>query len=100
MAELKPITFPEHLRHHNLSEQELAPLTDQQKALAKDWNVIKRQSEWMVNEIVELHNIMVEHDAALATWKFWFKVVTTITGGGTGLLALIYWALKQSGGGH
>ncbi len=98
MADLKEITYPEYLRVHNLSEQELAPLTPQQQALAKDWNVIKRQQEWMISHIVTIHNIAVDHDKTLETWKFWFKIVTMFTGGGGGLLAAIYWVAHKGGG--
>lgn len=97
MADMKPIAFPEELKHHNLSEQELAPLSAQQQALAKDWNVIKRQSEWTMNRIVEIHNLLVDHDKELELWKFWFKVVTLLTGGGGGLLAVLYWAAQHGG---
>lgn len=99
MADMKPIPFPEHLKTHNLSEQELAGMDEKQKALAKDWNIIKRQNEWMMLRIIEIHNIMVDHDNALEQWKYWFKTITMLTGGGGGLLAVIYWVVKHGGGG-
>lgn len=94
MADLKPIEFPEDLRFHNLSEQELSPLTPQQQALAKDWNVIKRQNEWMISQIVVIYNIMVDHDRILEAWKFWFRLLAILTGGGTGVAALLYAVLE------
>jgi len=96
VADLRPIEFPDDLRTHNLSEQELAPLSPQQQAIAKDWNIMKRQSDWMVNRIVEIHNILVEHDKALDQWKFWLKIgsiLASLSG------AVLVWLLK-SGGGH
>lgn len=98
MADLKPIAFPEHLKTHNLSEQEQAGMTDAQKALARDWNIIKRQNEWMMLQIVEIRNIVVDHDSSLDTWKYWFKTISLLTGGGSGLLAVIYWVVKHGGG--
>lgn len=97
MADLKPIEFPEELKRHNLSEQELSPLTLQQQALAKDWNVIKRQMEWIINHDVMLHNILVDHDKKLEDLWFWFKVVTILTGGGGSLIGIITWLTKASG---
>jgi hypothetical protein len=97
MADLKPIEFPEELKRHNLSEQELSPLTPQQQALAKDWNVIKRQMEWIINHDVMLHNILVDHDKKLEDLWFWFKVVTILTGGGGSLIGIITWLTKASG---
>lgn len=94
MADLKPIEFPEDLRAHNLSEQELSPLTQQQQALAKDWNVIKRQNEWMISQIVAIHNIMVDHDRVLEAWKFWFRLLAILGGGGTGVIYAIIEFLK------
>lgn len=99
MADLKAIKFPEDLREHNLSEQELAPLTPQQQALAKDWNVIKRQSEWTMNKIVDIHNLLVEHDSLLEQWKFWLKMLTIVSAGGGGVSGLLYFLLKMSKGG-
>ena len=95
MADLKPIEFPEELRHHNLSEQELAPLNDQQRALAKDWNVIKRQNEWLIYRVVDIHNVIVEHDRALDTWKFWLKVFTIASSGSGALGAVLYFFSKH-----
>lgn len=101
MADLKPIEFPDELKRHNLTEQELAPLTPQQQALAKDWNVIKRQSDWMIQHIVNIHNIMVDHDKKLEDLWFWFKLMTLLTGGGSALVGAIIWLVKNSaGGGH
>jgi hypothetical protein len=97
MADLKPIEFPEELKRHNLSEQELSPLTPQQQALAKDWNVIKRQIEWIINHDVMLHNILADHDKKLEDLWFWFKVVTILTGGGGSLIGIITWLTKASG---
>lgn len=97
MADLRPIEFPDELKRHNLSEQELAPLNDQQKALAKDWNVMKRQVEWVVNRTVDLHNLAVDHDKKLEDLWFWFKLMTTLTGGGGALAGAIYWLAKGSG---
>lgn len=99
MADLKSIEFPEELKRHNLTEQELAPLNDQQKALAKDWNVMKRQVEWTVNHVVDLHNLAVDHDRKLGDLWFWFKLMTTLTGGGSALGGIIYWVLTK-GSGH
>lgn len=90
MADLKPIEYPDDLRAHNLSEQELVKLSPGDQALAKDWNVIKRQNEWMGGQIVTIYNIMVEHDKLLDTWKFWFRLLAILTGGGTGMAGLIY----------
>lgn len=100
MADLKPIEFPDELKRHNLSEQELAPLNDPQRALAKDWNVMKRQMEWLINHHVELHNLAVDHDKKLTDLWFWFKVVTTVFGGGGGMFAVIYWLAKSAGALH
>lgn len=94
MADLKPIIFPEDLRAHNLSEQELSPLTPQQQALAKDWNVIKRQNEWTISQIVAIYNIMVDHDKMLEAWKFWFRLLAILGGGGAGLIYAIVELLK------
>lgn len=69
MAELKPIEYPDYLNRHTLTDQELLNLTESQKALAKDWNVINRKVDWIINEQVELHNILVEHDKLLEIWK-------------------------------
>lgn len=100
MADLKPIEFPDELKRHNLSEQELAPLNEQQKALAKDWNVMKRQVEWVVNRTVDLHNLAVDHDKKLEDLWFWFKLMTMLTGGGGALVGTIWWVVKNSGAGH
>ncbi len=97
MADLRNLEFPDDLRQHNLSAQELEPLTPQQQALAKDWNVIKRQSEWTMQKILVIHNLLVDHDLAIEAWKFWFKLTTMLTGGGAGLVAIIYWVAKQGG---
>lgn len=84
MADLKPIEYPAHLLNHNLTEQELAPMSEQQRALAKDWNVLKRQIDWLVREAVEQHNVLVEHDNLLDTWKKWLWLSTLVAGGGGG----------------
>jgi hypothetical protein len=102
MADMKPIELPEELKRHNLTEQELTPLNEPQRAIAKDWNVMKRQVEWTVYHVVEVHNIMVDHDKKLEDLWFWFKLITLLTGGGGTLVGLIIWAVKSSagGGGH
>lgn len=100
MADLKPIEFPEELKRHNLTEQELAPLNDPQRALAKDWNVMKRQVEWSVNHIVDLRNLAVDHDKKLEDLWFWFKLMTMLTGGGGALVGAIIWVVKNSAVGH
>ena len=84
MADLKPIEFPSHLTVHNLSEQELGIMTPQQQALAKDWNIIKRQNEWMMARLVAIHNVMVEHDALLDIFKkvLWLVGLLGASGGG------------------
>jgi hypothetical protein len=97
MADLNPIKFPDELRNHNLTEQELAPLTPQQQALAKDWNVIKRQIEWTMGHVVTIHNLMVEHDRALETWKLWLKVGGFLVGGGSGVAYVIVKLINGGG---
>lgn len=100
MADLKPIEFPEELKRHNLSEQELAPLNEQQKALAKDWNVMKRQMEWLINHQVTVHNLLVDHDKELVDMRFWFKLISLVFGGGAGVVGVVYWLAKSSGAIH
>lgn len=88
MADLKPIEYPAHLTVHNLTEQELGLLTPQQQALAKDWNIIKRQNEWILGTLVRVHNIQVEHDNLLDTFKkcLWLAGLIGASGGGVFML--------------
>lgn len=83
MADLEPIHYPEHLNQHSLTEQELASLSPAQQAMAKDWNILRRQMEWNTNQLVRIHNILVEHDKSLEIWKrvIWLgSVVISISG--------------------
>jgi hypothetical protein len=98
MADLKRLEFPDELRHHSLSEQELSPLSPAQQALAKDWNVIKRQTEWTMNKVIDIHNLMVDHDRELETVKFWIKLVSFGFGGGGSIIGFLYFISTKFGG--
>lgn len=97
MADLRPIEFPEHLNRHTLTEQELANLTAPQQALAKDWNIINRKIDWMIHELVEQHNVLVQHDALLETFKKWLWLSGLTLGGGGTIGASIWYILKHGG---
>lgn len=66
--DIQPIDFPKELLEHNLSGQEQALIPADKLALAKDWNIIKRQNEWMMREMVLNRNLLAEHDKQLAFW--------------------------------
>jgi hypothetical protein len=97
MADLRPIEYPEQLNRHTLTEQELANLTPPQQALAKDWNIINRKIDWMIHELVEQHNVLVQHDALLDTFKKWLWL-SGLSIGGTGTVGGIIWAILKFGG--
>lgn len=67
--DIQKIEFPKELLEHNLSAQEQAAIPADKLALAKDWNIIKRQNEWMMREMVLNRNILAEHDNQLEFWK-------------------------------
>ena len=98
MAEIRPIEFPEYLNRHTLTEQELAALTASQQALAKDWNIINRKVDWIIQELVEQHNVIVEHDKLLDTFKRWLWLSSLTVGGGGTIGGAIYLILKSHGG--
>lgn len=96
MADLKPIEYPHHLNETNLTEQELVNLSPSQQALAKDWNVVNRKLDWTMNRIVELYNLIVEHDHLLDIWKFWIKLASVLFGT-SGLVGIVYMFSKIIG---
>jgi hypothetical protein len=86
---MEKIEYPHHLNKHSLSEQELALLnTPESKALAKDWNIINRKVDWLIKETVVVHNILVEHDRVLETWKRVYWLGGLLIGSG-GVIAFI-----------
>lgn len=97
MADLRSIDYPEHLNRHTLTEQELSNLTAAQQALAKDWNIINRKVDWIIQEMVAQHNILVEHDKLLDTFKklLWLSGLTL--GGGSAAGGVIWMLLKAGG---
>ena len=70
-------------------------MTEAQRALAKDWNVIKRQMEWSLERQVEQYNLLVQHDVLLETWKKWLWISSILLGGSTGT-GLLWWFLGHA----
>lgn len=66
--EIQRIEFPKELLEHNLSAQEQAIIPADRLAIARDWNIIKRQNEWMMKEIVMNRNLLADHDKQLDFW--------------------------------
>jgi hypothetical protein len=67
--ELPRFDFPRHLLEHNLSAQEQANIPADKLALAKDWNILKRQNEWILQNLIEMRNIQVDHATQLEFWS-------------------------------
>ena len=86
----------EHLNRHSLSEQEMAPLTEQQKALAKDWNIMNKKMDWLIRETILIHNVLADHDALLDTWRKFLWLFTLIIGSTGGIGGLGYIIIKIS----
>jgi len=97
MANLQKLDYPrdvEYLNRHSLSEQELAPLTEQQKALSIDWNIMNKKMDWLIREAVLVHNVLADHDGLLDTWKKFLWLFTLIAGSTGGIWGLIYAIMK------
>jgi hypothetical protein len=67
--EMQKFEFPEHLLEHNLSAQEQANIPADKLAIAKDWNILKRQNEWIIQRIVDICNVQQQHEDQLEFWK-------------------------------
>lgn len=93
MADLERIKFPDHLNEHNLTAQQLAILTPEQQAIAKDWNVLTRKMDWVIEQQVMSYNILVKHDDLLELWRkvVWLGI---LVGGSGGILAVLVRFIK------
>lgn len=67
--EMQRFEFPEHLLEHNLSAQEQANIPADKLALAKDWNILRRQNEWIIQNLVEMRNVQMAQEDQLEFWK-------------------------------
>lgn len=88
--ELDEIEYPKHLDEHTLSAQELALMTEQQRPLAKDWNVINRKMDWILRDHVLLRNAVAQQGRLLKKWEF----TTWLVGGLLAVSGLIFALLK------
>ena len=99
MAELRKIEYPrdiEYLNRPTLSEQEIANMSEIQRPLAKDWNVINNKMNWLIQETVTMHNILVEHDLLLDRFKKFLWLSGWLAGSTGGIGGLVYIILKMS----
>lgn len=80
IMDIQKMEFPSELLEHNLSAQELALIPEVSRPIAISWNIVKRQNEWMMREMVINRNILAVHDQQL---EFWARVrwgVATVCG--------------------
>lgn len=87
--DLEKIQFPEHLKQHNIPEATLREIPEGQRLVAIQWNISIRQNEWVIERLVTIWNLQVEHDKAITYWK------TMCVAGG--LLVSAYLAAQQMG---
>lgn len=87
--DIQKIEFPKHLLEHNLSDQELTSIPLDKQAMAKDWNKLRRQNEWMMEQIVVTRNLAVAHDSELEFWKRIRWMVVTICGVALTLVSIL-----------
>lgn len=64
-------------------------MTPQQQALAKDWSIQKRRTEWLLVRHVELHNIVVEQDRLLNILRAILMLSGLIGASGGGIFVIL-----------
>lgn len=80
--DIQKLEFPTHLLEHNLSDQDLAIIPTDKLAIAKDWNKLRRQTEWCIEQTVEgrrLVSVLAEeqehrHKVIDEQLEFWGRI--------------------------
>jgi hypothetical protein len=91
MADLKEIEFPDHLNEHKVPHSDLARMTPEQQAFAKDWNILSNKIDWTMRTTFEVRNILVDHDRLLdAVRKMKWAMGLSFGGGTVGGAVIMY----------
>lgn len=77
-----------------LSEQEIEALNPGQQAMAKDWHLVNKKLDWIVNQTVRNQNDIVEHDDILETHRTLVRIFRYVIPITSGVLLLIAGGIK------
>ncbi len=101
IMEIERINIP--LFTHSLSESEMDALPLERRSLAKDWSITNKKLDWLINEHVFLHNVIVDHDKKftdydkkLAISRMFTRLITYIVSSAGGIL--IVWKFLKGAG--
>ncbi len=59
------------------------------QALAKDWSKSTQKLDWLIREVVFQHNLLVDLEKSVESWKFIVKLSGAVVAGSSFLLAII-----------